>query len=237
MKRLWIACVALALLTIGSLPFAPGIGTTALAAAPKTSNPGVTVTFANRPADSIFPGFPGDAIVGDGAPYVDGVGRIEGQIYVTGSGDMTLNLNFTRPKRAFYGTYTPATDVVQPPGTSPPSGAFTDGGFINIHRVWQMGVFETKQTDASFTTGIGDFRWCGDPTLPQWCRLPSPQAVNVTRDAHDKWTVEANPPSGPGTLDGTDLSLFLLKTPSRLEPSGYYHMPFKLTIECHNPCQ
>jgi hypothetical protein len=205
---------------------AAAVGLVTPVAAQKTSNPGVSVTFADRA---------GDAIGSDGhGSYVNGVGGVVGQIFVTGSGDMTLNLSKTRPNRVFNGTYVPASDVPQPT-KMPPSGTFKDGSFINIHAVWQIPVGATISTDASFTTGIGDFRWCGDGSGPAWCALTGSQQVSVTRTAFDTWSVEAN---SPGTTPGNDLDVLAQSAGRYWVAVGYYHMPFQLTIQCSNSlCQ
>ena len=84
------------------------------AAAPRTSNPGVIVTFVDRQGI--------DKIYSDGhGPYVNGVGGVVGQIFVSGSGDMTLNLKNARPNRVINGIYSPATDA-DPISANPPSG-------------------------------------------------------------------------------------------------------------------
>ena len=198
-----------ALSLAGSRPVPFGV---ALAAAKPTSNPGVKVTFADRSTDMIR---------SDGAPYVDGTGGVVGQIFVSGSGDMTLNLNKTRPIRSFAGIYSRLS-----PGA--PNGAFTDGWFINVHGVWQMLPGDTIATGASFSTGVGDFRWCPEPappTSPPWCQSTNTQAVTVTRDSFEHWTVVADPAVN-------DLDVLIKFVRGSWQVLGQYHMPFKLTIEC-----
>ncbi len=192
------------------------------AAAPKPSNPGVTVTFADRA---------GDKIKSDGhGSYVNGVGGVVGQIFVSGSGDMTLNLKNTRPNRVFNGDYTPATDA-DPISDNPPSGTFTNGSFINIPRIWQMTVGETSTRGAAFNAAVGSFRWCLDPAK---CGGAATDVITVTRTAFDKWTATADPASA--TTIRSDLSV-LLKMPS-VTAVAFYHMPFQLTIQCKtSTCQ
>jgi hypothetical protein len=195
-------------------------------AAPKTTDPGVIVTFADRVGDAIF---------SDGhGPYVNGVGGVVAQILASGSGDMTLNLSKTRPNRVFNGVYTPATDISQPTA-NPPSGTFSDGWFLNIGKVWQIPVGSTTMsTGASFNTPMsgGSFRWCANPG--PFCDGP-PAFVTVTRTARDTWTVSADPATS--TMPGTDLDVLIGPGP-KWEPIGYYHMPFSLTIRCSNSsCQ
>lgn len=182
------------------------------AAAPKAANPQATFTFLDRA---------GDGIRSDGDRYVSGVAGVVGQIYANGSGDATLNLSRTRPKRVFVGTYDGST---QPPGT--PSGTFADGWFINIHNVWNMVDGTTTETLASFTTGVGEFRWCGagDQAGPNWCAgLTGSLTVTVTRSG-DTWHVVSN--------SGVNMPNMLLQSfKSSMRIAGYYDMPFALTIE------
>lgn len=183
-------------------------------AAPKPVNPTATFRFHDRSNDRIRSD--------NGSPYVNGVGGVEGQIYATGSGDATLNLYRTRnPKRVFIGEYGSA------PPPSPPDGEFSDGWFINIHNVWSVpndGV--EYSTLASFTTGVGDFRWCGDGDItekPGWCRLEGSQWVKVTRTG-DSWYVVADSPDNmPNLLFRTIRGKGVIL--------GRYDMPFALTIE------
>src|SRR5437867_5140578 len=98
MRKLIATCV----MGIGLISFEHG----APLAAPKPTNPGAQVVFADRA---------GDAIRSDGrGAYVNDVGGATSQIYVNGSGDLTLNLFQTRPKRVFVGTFEAAGDVSQP---------------------------------------------------------------------------------------------------------------------------
>jgi hypothetical protein len=195
-----------------------GVGTPTAAQKNKTPpNPGVTVTFGDRP---------GDKIVSDGhGPYVNGVGGVEGQLWVDGTGDMTLNLKGTRPNRAFDGSYSPATDVAQPTGA--PSGTFSDGWFINVGQIWKIPVGTTVSTrGGSFATGVGDFRWCSDGSF--CAGFATTELLTVTRISTDKWTASADAPSSSAL--GSDLNV-LVKLP-RGQAIGYYRMPFQMTIQC-----
>jgi hypothetical protein len=182
------------------------------AAAPKPANPQANFTFLDRP---------GDQIRSDGASYISGVAGVVGQIYANGSGDATLNLYRTRPRRAFVGEY---DGSAQPSGT--PSGSFADGWFINICNVWGILDGTTVETLASFTTGVGEFRWCGagDEAGPNWCDgFTESRVVTVTRDG-DTWHVVAN-----STANMPNMLLQSFKGGLRI--AGYYDMPFALTIE------
>ena len=166
-----------------------------------------------------------DKIYSDGhGPYVNGVGGVVGQIFVSGSGDMTLNLKNARPNRVINGIYSPATDA-DPISANPPSGTFSNGSFVNINGIWKVPVGATEQHGADVSAGIGDFRWCHDPTR---CGGAATDVVTVTRDAFDKWTVTADPAST--TTIRSDLNV-LLKMPLATAVA-YYHMPFQLTIQC-----
>jgi hypothetical protein len=224
MRKLIATCV----MGIGLISFEHG----APLAAPKPTNPGAQVVFADRA---------GDAIRSDGrGAYVNDVGGATSQIYVNGSGDLTLNLFQTRPKRVFVGTFEAAGDVSQPSAVTP-SGSFTDGWFLNIHSVWSIPVGATVATDASFSAGVGDFRWCGDGTAPAWCSgLTGSQQVSVTRTAFDTWTVVADSADGSAMppIPGNDLNLLAQSGHPSVHVAGYYHMPFSLTITCLNSsCQ
>jgi hypothetical protein len=183
------------------------------AAAPKPANPQANFTFLDRP---------GDQIRSDGASYISGVAGVVGQIYANGSGDATLNLYRTRPRRAFVGEY---DGSAQPSGT--PSGSFADGWFINICNVWGILDGTTVETLASFTTGVGEFRWCGadDGTGPNWCdgfTGIGSQTVKVTRNGNT-WYVVADPPDHM-------TNILLQSYKGGLRVAGYYDMPFALTI-------
>jgi hypothetical protein len=208
--------LALFLVFAGIVTFESG----ASLAAQKTTNPGVTVTFGDRLGDAIF---------SDGhGQYVNGVGGVVGQIFVSGSGDMTLNLSKTRPNRVFNGVYTPATDVSQPTA-NPPSGTFSDGSFLSIWKIWQIPVGTTVSTGAGFSTrmGGGSFRWCVNSG--PGCYAVT-DVVTVTRTAFDTWTVSADAATSE-TL-GTDLDALIEDV--HWQALGYYHMPFSLTIKCSN---
>jgi hypothetical protein len=182
------------------------------AAAPKPANPHANFTFLDRV---------GDHIRSDGASYISGNAGIVGQIYVNGSGDATLNLYRTRPRRVFVGTYDGRS---QPSGT--PDGAFADGWFINIHNVWNIADGATIETLASFTTGVGEFRWCGagDQTGPNWCDgLTGSQTVAVTRNGNTWHVVADSSANMPNML--------LQSFKGGLRVAGYYDMPFALAIE------
>jgi hypothetical protein len=211
------------LVLVGIVTFESG----APLAAPKTADPGVTVTFGDRHSGDVT-----DAIFSDGhGPYVNGVGGVVARILVSGSGDMTLNLSKTRPNRVFNGVYIPATDVSQPIA-NPPSGTFTDGSFLSIGKIWSMGVGETKSTGASFNSQMsgGSFRWCAPGP---YCDAVT-ELVTVTRTATDTWTVSADPATSQ-TL-GTDLDALIEDV--HWQALGSYHMPFSLTIQCSNSkCQ
>ena len=194
-------------------------------AAKNSSNPGVTVTFGDRA---------GDGLVSDGyGPYVNGVAGVMGQIWVSGSGYMTLNLSSTRPNRVFNGTYTPASDVAQPTA-NPPGGTFSDGWFINVGDVWHIPVGATVSTGASFAAGVGSFRWCAPGSF--CAGLATTELVTVTRPSVETWQVSADPPSS--TALGSDLAVLLDQIHNRWQAIGYYRMPFQLTIQCVNAgCQ
>lgn len=182
------------------------------AAAPKPANPQANFTFHDREDDQIR---------GDGASYISGIGGVVGQIYANGSGDATLNLYRTRPRRVFVGTY---DGSAQAPGT--PSGAFADGWFINIHNVWNMVDGTTVETLASFTTGVGEFRWCGTGGNegPNWCDgFTGSQTVTVTRNGNIWHVVADSPVNMPNIL--------LQSFKGGVRIAGSYAMPFALTIE------
>jgi hypothetical protein len=106
----------------------------------------------------------------DGGSYVNGVNNVAARFYAGGSGDLTLNL--VDSTRKFHGT------VVCAGGTcSPPSAQFTDGWFLNIHKISDMVVGETRLTQAGFIAAFGvqqkgksgygthyNFGWCHDGT-------------------------------------------------------------------------
>jgi hypothetical protein len=196
-------------------------------AAAKSSNPGVIFMFGDR--RDLHTDVITDRIYSDGwESYQDGIGGVVAHIFASGSGDATLNLSKARPNRTFNGNYTPDS-LLSPPDA--PSGVFADGWFINIHHVWQMAVGVSAVTDASFSTGAGDFRWCGDPPDPQWCQYDGTQNVSVTRVAFGNWIVTADPPD-------TELNVLLQPVRGGSRVAGLYRMPFQLEIECLNPqCQ
>jgi hypothetical protein len=207
MQRLLTAAAVLACAVLASTVDTP-------AAAPKPANPQANFTFRNDPGDAIR----SDEI---GASYISGVDGVVGQIYANGSGEATLNLYRSRPKRVFVGDYDAGT---QPPGT--PDGSFADGWFINIHSVWNIESGETVERRASFTTGVGEFRWCGagDDEGPAWCNgFTGSQTVTVTRNGNTWHVVADSPVNMPNML--------LQSYKGGLRVAGYYDMPFALTIE------
>jgi hypothetical protein len=135
----------------------------------KSTNPSASVVFMD-----------GYDLFGDGSAYVDGQSSIAAQFYVSGSGDLTLNL--INSARRFGGRYTflrcPDGSGVTTPATCQPvtsSDPFTDGWFVNIHDISNMSVAETRWTQAVFTAALGkplshsrtysplwNFLWCND---------------------------------------------------------------------------
>lgn len=226
MARSSVLTFVLLALVVISAPSFPNLSqSVALEAAAKSSNPAVRFSFGDRGDTNVIT----DRIYSDGwGSYQDGIGGVVAHIFASGSGDATLNLSKARPNRTFNGSYTP--DSLLSPADAP-SGVFADGWFINIHHVWQMTVGLSAVTDASFSTGAGDFRWCGDAPDPQWCQYDGTQNVSVTRVTFDKWIVTAD------TLD-TELSVLLQPFRGSSRVAGLYRMPFQLEIECLDPqCQ
>jgi hypothetical protein len=229
MRRLLLTVVVMAgLVTTGAPSFlgmSKSIGLGAVVTSAKTATIAVRFTFADRNTNAIT-----DAIYSDGwGSYEDGIGGVAAHIFASGSGDATLNLGKTRPNRTFNGTYSP--DTVLSPANAP-SGTFSNGGFINIHNVWQITPGSGPiLTDANFSTGVGDFRWCGDLPDPQSCQDGVTASVRVTREVINKWTVTADP-------SDNDLNVLLQSARGSTRVAGYYHMPFQLEIECLDPqCQ
>jgi hypothetical protein len=204
MQKLLTAAAVIACAVLASTVDTP-------AAAPKPANPQANFTFRDDPTDLIR---------SDGASYISGVGGVVGQIYANGSGDATLNLYRTRPRRVFVGTYDGSTQETAP------SGTFADGWFINIHNVWNISDGTAVETLASFTTGVGEFRWCGagDEAGPNWCEgFTGSKTVTVTRSGNT-WHVVANSPANMPNM-------LLQSFKGGLRIAGYYDMPFALTIE------
>jgi hypothetical protein len=226
----------------------------AVQAAPKPTNPTAIVTFDDTGTYDFY---------GDGAPYENGVDNIVAKFH--NSGDLTLHL--LDSIRKFYGKYceptNPPTPCTPPPNSlSGGSYSFLDGWFLNIHDIRNMGLGETRLTQAAFIAEFGVkrkgksgyatqyiFNWCHDgrpgsfggltiAPLANWClgqESDGSQMVSVLRT-----TIGGI----PAWIASTDL---LGDTPvgpiselNRVSTSttilGLYHSSFRLTIACQSGC-
>ena len=110
-----------------------------------------------------------------------------------------------------------------------PNGAFADGWFLNIHNVSNVraGGLPLRSTIASFSTGVGDFRWCGDSGLsnPGWCPDSYGSNWSLSTRTAGHWVVVAD-------SDVNNMPNLLLRSiRSETQIVGYCDMPFALTID------
>jgi hypothetical protein len=190
----------------------------------------------------------------DGGSYVNGVNNVAARFYAGGSGDLTLNL--IDSTRKFHGA------VVCAGGTcSPPSAQFTDGWFLNIHKISDMVAGETRLTQAGFIAAFGvqrkgsgyptlyRFKWCHDGTgaaggftiapLPAGCvgqEANGSGMVSVFRNTIGgvrTWTVSTNPLTSSPVGPISELTRV---TNNRELSLGLYNTSFRLTITCQAGC-
>ena len=175
-----------------------------------------TVVFRDAPGDGVHSENPGIM-----STYTNGVGGVVIRIVYAASGDMTLDLNATRPARTLQAETTPA-NLLAVLG-SPYATTATPCSFLNVNDVWgvPIGATETRSAIYTHATGKINFGVYGATTSDS-----QSTQVLVTRNSKTFWTV---------TTDGTDAKA-LYSTTGRGKTGGgntaEYALPFQLTISC-----
>lgn len=195
------------------------------------------------PAVVTFDNWGGDKILGDGQPYVGGVGGVECGIFDSGSGDCVLDTRSSRPKRTgiFNLTTFPAglpspAQLFCPPDPSDPCTVLTTNPgvvystqvafWMNVGKVWQMAIGEETCKPAIFIVSKDYVRFSKFPGADDsYCASP----VWVKRVALGEWEVSSPPPFGTSGVH--DLGVLLKWDRGRSVPTYYYSMPFHLRIK------
>ena len=175
-----------------------------------------TVVFRDAPGDGVHSENPGAT-----STYTNGVGGAVIRIVYAASGDMTLDLNATRPQRTMMAETTPA-NLLAVLG-SPYATTATPCSFLNVNDVWGVPIGATEARSAIFThaTGKLNFGVYGATSSDS-----QSTQVLVTRTSKTFWIV---------TTDGTDAKALYSTTGKG--KTGYgntaeYALPFQLTIAC-----
>jgi hypothetical protein len=175
-----------------------------------------TVVFRDAPGDGVHSETPGLT-----STYTNGVGGAVIRIVYGGSGDLTLDLNATRPQRTMMAETTPS-NLLAVLG-SPYATTATPCSFLNVNDVWGVAIGQTINRSAIYTHATGRLNFgqygasSSDATSTQ---------VWVTRTSKTFWVV---------TTDSTD-GKALYSTSSKGRTGGgntaEYALPFQLTITC-----
>jgi hypothetical protein len=206
MKKLVLVVVVLGL----AVTFVP------VAAQKLNYTPGTSITFRDLAEDGIR---------SDGAAYVHGQGGVEIKVFayvdkgvVKGSGDATLNLNFTRPARWMAFDFSRRTFLL--PGASSPTGAVEAQAFLNVNQVWQVPVGEIDVARAAnFYTGSWQVQFGSNKTFPS---LGSTHVL-VSRPTRGTWVV---------TTDAGALASYITKVGKTQQEIAHYELPFAIDIVC-----
>lgn len=177
-----------------------------------------TVVFRDAGGDGVHSETPGVT-----STYTNGVGGVVIRIVYAASGDMTLDLNGTRPARTVQAETT-AANLLAVLG-SPYAQTATPCSFLNVNDVWSIAIGQTVSRSAIFThaTGKLNFGVYGASSSDAYSTQ-----VLVTRTSKTTWVA---------TTDGTDAKA-LYSTTGRGHTGGgntaEYALPFQLTISCPN---
>ena len=186
-------------------------------AAKPVANPTCGVLLADQSAD---------AVRSDGrGPYLHGTDSVECQVWIGGTGDLTLRLPPKTTTRRFSVDYTSLAGGAQSP--NPPIGVTAGGWFLNIRGIGSMAVGATQLVQATVQAD-GDnaiFRFCGGGTGS--CSFggtdPGSSLVMVTRHSLG-WSVTTEVES--------DLATLYRPFRGSYQPVALYHLPFALEVSC-----
>lgn len=175
-----------------------------------------TVVFRDAPGDGVHSENPGLT-----STYTNGLGGAVIRIVYGASGDLTLDLNATRPQRTMVAETT--TGNLLAVLGSPYATTATPCSFLNVNDVWGVPIGATETRSAIFTHATGKLNFGAYGATSSDGQSTQ---VLVTRASKTFWTV---------TTDATD-SKALYSTTGKGKTGGgntaEYALPFQLTIAC-----